>query len=86
MIIKTIKVSDKGQIAIPQDIREQTGIDKGDELVMVESEGKILIQKSQKITKKMKDDFKDILKFTENSLGKVWNNKKDDIWNEYLKK
>ena len=28
----------------------------------------------------MKDDFKDILKFTEKSLKKVWDNKEDEIW------
>jgi|GEM_PF-6349728 len=34
--------------------------------------------------KQLKDDFKDILKFSEISLKKVWDNKSDDIWNEYL--
>ena len=34
----------------------------------------------------MKDDFKDILKFGEKSLKRIWDNKPDDIWNEYLKK
>ncbi len=32
----------------------------------------------------MKDNFKDILKFSELSLKEVWNNKKDDVWQEYL--
>jgi len=34
----------------------------------------------------MKDNFKDLLKFSEQSLKEVWNNKEDDIWNTYLKK
>ena len=34
MAIKTVKVSDKGQIAIPQSIRENMGIEKGDELIL----------------------------------------------------
>ena len=85
MIVKTIKVSDKGQIAIPQTIREQAGIKKGDELVIFESNGKILIEKSHKVSAKMKDHFKDLMKFSEQALKDVWNNKKDDIWNSYLK-
>ena len=43
MIVKTVKVSDKGQIAIPQSIREEVGINQGDELVIFQSDGKILI-------------------------------------------
>ena len=85
MIVKTIKVSNKGQIAIPQTIREQANIKKGDELVIFESNGKILIEKSQKVSTKMKDYFKDLTKFSEQALKNVWDNKQDEIWNNYLK-
>jgi len=85
MIIKTIKVSDKGQIAIPQSIREESGIKKGDELVIIQNNGKILLEKSQEVSTKMEDDFKDLLKFSELALKRIWDNKKDDIWNDYLK-
>jgi len=86
MIVKTIKVSDKGQIAIPQSIREEAGIGKGDNLVIVQDNGKILLEKAKKISAKMRDDFRDLLKFSEKSLKTVWGNKQDDIWNSYLKK
>ena len=71
MEIKTVKVSDKGQIAIPISIREKIGIDKGDELILFEIEGKILIEKVNKISKFFKE---------------VWDNKEDDIWSSYLRK
>lgn len=86
MIIKTIKVSDKGQIAIPQEIREEAGIKKGEELIIVQDNGTILLEKAQKVAAKMKDDFKDLLRFNEQALKSVWNNKADDIWSKYLKK
>ena len=85
-MMKTIRVSDKGQIAIPQPMRETLGIDRGDELVVIQIDNKILLEKSQKMEQKIKDDFKGILKFSEKSLKEVWNNKSDDIWNRYLKK
>ena len=85
-MMKTIRVSDKGQIAIPQPMRETLGIDRGDELVVIQIDNKILLEKSQKMEQKIKDDFKDILKFSEKSLKEVWDNKSDDIWNQYLKK
>jgi len=86
MIVKTIKVSDKGQIAIPQSIREEAGINRGDDLIIVQDNGRILLEKAEKMSAKITDDFKDLLKFSEKSLKSVWDNKQDDIWNSYLKK
>ena len=86
MIVKTIKVSEKGQIAIPRPIRDETGIGKGDNLIIIQDNGRILLEKVKKISVRMKDDFKDLLKFSEQSLKSVWDNKQDDIWNSYLEK
>lgn len=83
-IVKTIKVSDKGQISIPNSIRQRLGIERGDDLVLFEIQGKILIEKQQKVSEKMKDEFKDILHFSEQSLKEVWGNPEDEIWNSYL--
>ena len=84
--MKTIKVSEKGQIAIPNQIRETLDIEQGDELVIIQVGDKILIEKAQITEKRLKDDFKDILRFSEKSLKEVWNNKSDDVWNQYLKR
>lgn len=84
--MKTIRVSEKGQIAIPNQIRETLGIEQGDELVILQIDNKILMEKAQRTEQKLKDDFKDILKFSEKSLKEVWDNKDDEIWSRYLKK
>ena len=86
MEIKTVRVSEKGQIAIPISMRENIGIEQGDELLLVETEGKILIEKADKFSQSMKDDFEDIFKYNEDSLKEVWDNKEDDIWSSYLRK
>ena len=85
-MIKTVKVSDKGQIAIPQSIRNSMGIERGDELILVQFDSKLLLEKSQKASSKLKEDFRYILKYSEKSLKSVWGNKEDDIWSSYLKK
>ncbi|MBS3092163.1 AbrB/MazE/SpoVT family DNA-binding domain-containing protein [Candidatus Pacearchaeota archaeon] len=85
MNIKIVKVSDKGQIAIPQEIRKNLGIGKGDEIILIQDSGKVLIEKASNLAKKLEDDFKDVKKLTELSLKEVWDNKEDDIWEEYLK-
>ena len=85
MEIKTVKVSEKGQIAIPRGIRERIGLKQGDEMIIIEDGSKILLEKSDEISKKIKGDFDDILQLSESSLKEVWNNKEDDIWEEYIK-
>lgn len=82
--IKTVNVSEKGQIALPVEIRKSMNIKKGDRLLLMQADNKVLIEKSE-VIEKLKDDFKDILKFNELALKEVWDNKEDDIWQEYLK-
>ncbi|MBI2043437.1 AbrB/MazE/SpoVT family DNA-binding domain-containing protein [Candidatus Pacearchaeota archaeon] len=79
--MKIIKVSDKGQISIPRAVRDSTGIREGDELILFELDGKIVLEKSDRI----KDQFEDIKKFNEISLKEIWGNEEDEIWNSYLK-
>lgn len=85
-IVKTIKVSEKGQIALPKDVRDSADIEIGDRLLLVQKGKSILLEKTEVIEKKMKDDFKDIRKLSEISLKKLWDNPGDEIWNSYLKK
>ncbi len=84
MTIKTVKVSDKGQIAIPTAIREKMGINKGDELILFQIDGKILLEKPKRISKEVEDNFKDLLVYSEKTIKKVWDNEEDEIWDTYL--
>lgn len=85
-IIKTIKVSDKGQIALPVEVRESANINIGDNLILIQKGKRIMIEKAEMIENKVKDDFKDLLKLSELSLKDLWDNEYDKIWNIYLKK
>jgi len=82
--LKTVSVSDKGQIAIPREIRQLLGIKKGDRLVLVTKNEQLLIQKATSLEKQMKDDFDDLINYSESTLKKLWLNKEDDVWNKYL--
>jgi len=75
----TVKVSEKGQVVIPKDVREKLKLHKGDKLVILIEGEKMLIEKSKKTEKKIKDDFSDLLKASESSLD-FWDNKKDAVW------
>ena len=80
--IKTVKVSEKGQIAIPLDIRESIGIKQGDTLMLIQEEDKLLLQKTDNIKKEVKDEFKHLLKHSEDVAKKFWSSKADDVWDE----
>ena len=83
---RSIKVSAKGQITLPSDIQKEIGIKKGDEIILVRKGEKIILEKSERIAKSLKDEFADIKSLSEQSLRKLWLNKDDKIWNQYLKK
>ncbi|OLS25389.1 MAG: hypothetical protein HeimC2_18460 [Candidatus Heimdallarchaeota archaeon LC_2] len=76
MNVKTVKVSDKGQIAIPKEMRDILHVEKGDEVILI-AEGNIIIIKKVK-----KANFKDLLKLSESTAQKIWNNDEDEVWNE----
>ncbi len=80
----TVTVSQKGQIAIPADIQKITGIKKGDKLLLIQKGKKIVLEIPDEIIDKLEAEFEDIKDLSERSLKKLWNNKSDDIWNQYL--
>jgi antitoxin PrlF len=74
METKIIKVTDKGQISIPIEIRKAVGINSGDDLVIVHDNGKICMKKIKKA------NFNDLLKHSEIVAEKLWDNKDDEVW------
>jgi len=82
---KTIKVSKKGQIAIPSDIRKEMKISEGDELLLVKKGKRIMLEKASELSEELKDEFDDLLALTESSLRKIWENREDEIWKRYLR-
>lgn len=82
--LKIVSVSEKGQITIPREIQVRLGIKKGDKLVLITKNKKLLIQKPASVEQFIEDDL-DITTHSENSLERLWDNKSDDIWSQYLK-
>ncbi len=82
MSIKTVKVSEKGQIAIPRDVRESAGIRKGDELILFQENETILLQKMQKVAKGLRGEFDYLVKHSEEVFNRLWSNKKDEVWDK----
>ena len=83
---KTVRISDKGQIAIPTEMQREMKIGKGDELLLMKKGDRIVLEKPKKFAQRLEDEFKDIEFLSESSLKKLWSYKGDDIWNKYLER
>jgi len=75
-MLKTVTVSEKGQITIPKEILELLEIQIGDRLAITAKDKKILIQKSTSIDSHFEDGVDDRLRYTEASHETVWNSKR----------
>jgi len=80
-LLESVTVSEKGQISIPMRIRESLAIKKGDKLVVFVADDKLLLQKSTEAGSKMEKEFDYLLKLSEKSTKRLWENEKDNVWN-----
>lgn len=88
-MIEILNVSSKGQVVIPEKIRDNLGIKTGSKLILIEKDGTLLIKKEEEILRHLEEDGKKEeigwMMLAEKSLQKIWDNKKDDtVWKKYL--
>ena len=82
VLLESVTVSEKGQISIPMRVRESLSIKKGDKLVVIVADDKMLLQKSDEAGSKMEKEFDYLLKLSERSAKRLWENEKDNVWND----
>lgn len=74
MDVQTIKISEKGQISIPKNIRNSLGLQKGDTLNIIRDGHIIILEKIEDET------YKDLVKHAEKVAERIWDNEYDEIW------
>ena len=77
--VKTAKITEKGQIAIPKDIRDLEGFKEGTKVAILAFEDRIELRPMNQINEKM---FTALA--SEKSLAKLWNTKEEDKAWEHL--
>lgn len=86
-MIEIITVSSRGQIVIPERVREQLDIEEGMKLVLINDAGKIILEKEQDFLQKMREneERQAWIALGEKAFAKIWDNPKDEeTWNRYL--
>ena len=77
-----VTMSSKGQIVIPKELRRKHRLDKGTDLLLQEAGDILILRKKKDIDKALRSEFYPLLKASEKSLGELWDNPEDDVWNE----
>ena len=85
MELKTIRLSEKGQISIPKHIRDGMKLKKGDKLVLVAKGERLIVQKADAFIARFNLDEESLgtMMLSEAALRKDWDNKYDERWNKY---
>ena len=85
MELKTIKLSEKGQISIPKEIRKEMHLEKGDKLLLISKGKQIILQKADEIMKKLdiNEESLNTMLASQETLRKDWDNEYDERWNKY---
>jgi AbrB family looped-hinge helix DNA binding protein len=68
MDIALTKMSSKGQIVIPSEMREN--IDEGEKLIIIKNNGKFIMKKASNLDKELKEDL-EFARRTEEALKRI---------------
>ena len=68
-IIDMTKVSDKGQVVIPKEIRDKLKFSEGSKLLVIATEDAVILQRIETVAGKMR--VKDIMERVRNLAGKI---------------
>jgi len=80
--VHVVRLSSKGQIVIPKEVRKRHGLRRNVDLVLLESGDAIVLRKKEDVEEILKDEFTPLLQAAEGSLRELWDNPEDDAWND----
>ena len=81
-VVHVVKVSSKGQIVIPKEVRKRHQVDRDTDLVLIESGDALVLRKKADVEALLKDEFTPLLRASDQALKDLWDNSEDDVWNE----
>src|SRR2546428_11220156 len=73
-----VKVSSKGQIVIPKEVRTRHRLGRDTDLVLLESGDALVLRKKADVEGILNDEFAPLLRATQDALRGLWENPEDD--------
>ena len=83
--IRAVQVNPRGQIVIPEDMRQDFGIECNSTLILLERGNQIILKKELDVLKIMEDEEKFFEKMTKEAMKRAWT-KEDEVWDKIYKK
>ncbi|MCR4369173.1 MAG: AbrB/MazE/SpoVT family DNA-binding domain-containing protein [archaeon] len=74
-------MNNRGQIVIPEEIRNSLGLKGKDTLVLIEKDGEIILRKESVVANKIESEDGFWQKISEKSLEGAWG-KEDEVWDK----
>lgn len=79
--IRTVKVNDRGQLVIPEDVRQDLHIEVNTTLVLLQRGDEIVLRKEADVLNDLEGGWRDI---TRHALARAWDTE-DDVWDAHYK-
>jgi len=79
--IRTVLMNDRGQIVIPEEIRNDLKMKPKETLVLIEKDGEITIRKESSVAEEIVNEDEFWSKLSEKSLENAWG-KEDKVWDK----
>ena len=77
-----MKVSEKGQVAIPVEIRKAMGLRKGSELLLLYDGERMMAIRTDQAAEALLGVFDDLVRASAEVAGELWGNEADEVWND----
>ncbi|MHB8604190.1 MAG: AbrB/MazE/SpoVT family DNA-binding domain-containing protein [Thermoplasmatota archaeon] len=82
MLVRTLKVSDKGQITLPADALASMNARRGSEFVLIQEDGRIVLIKAESVGKQILDELGGWEALAAPAFAEVWDNEADSVWDD----
>jgi len=82
MQTKTVRLSAKGQLAIPVGMRRAMGLRTGSELLVLFDGEKLLLTRADKAASTLLREFEDLVHASAETAKALWGSPADDVWDD----
>lgn len=82
MIVKTVKLSSKGQVTLPADALRALKVRKGTEFLLIQKGEHLLLIPAARVGERVVDELGGFEALADPAFAELWDNEADEVWNE----
>ena len=82
MLVRTVRLSEKGQLTLPADALRAMNARRGTEFLLIQEDARIVLVKASAVGKRVLDEFGGWESLAAPAFADLWDNDADEAWNE----